>query len=96
MMVQAERQHNLPGQIALDELPTAGRIYSRPARQVALASEEVAATGDKQEDSSDSVQVGSDGLTPNLFENFRDIPEESFTPPQEPVEPENPTSLYVK
>lgn len=30
MLVQAERQHNLPGRIAIDALPQAGRVYQRP------------------------------------------------------------------
>jgi len=30
MLVQAERQHNLPGQIGIDMLPEAGRVYYRP------------------------------------------------------------------
>ncbi len=37
MLVQAERQHNLPGKIAIDALPQAGRVYYRQVEDGAQA-----------------------------------------------------------
>jgi len=78
MLVQAERQHNLPGQIAIDELPAPGRVYERPAatgpRPKSLSSEAVLP----------SVTVGSQGLLPNLFDEkppeVEAIPEDAKIP----------------
>lgn len=90
MLVQAEKQRNLPGQIAIDALPKPGRIYERPAFPGADATG--AETGE-----TDSVQVGGHSLSPNLFEEHPgdnpDIPTE-FT--DLPDEEGNPTNLYLK
>lgn len=61
MLVQAKRQHNLPGEIAVDELPRPGRQYKRPVDEYALGDSSSAS------ETSESVQVGGEGLTPNLF-----------------------------
>ncbi len=53
MLVQAEHQHNLPGPIAIDALPQAGRRYTRPtADQLARRN---------------SDRVGHQNMTPNMF-----------------------------
>ncbi len=53
MLVQAENQHNLPGPIAIDALPQAGRRYVRPT--------------DDQLARRKSDRVGHPNLTPNMF-----------------------------
>lgn len=52
MLVQAQRQHNLPGHIAIDALPQAGRIYQRPQAGTERAS---------------AARVGNQNYAPNLF-----------------------------
>ncbi|WP_437224322.1 flagellar basal body P-ring protein FlgI [Planctomicrobium sp. SH661] len=72
MLVQAERQRNLPGGIAIDQLPEPGRVYERPASQGPTpesASSEVLTP---------SVTVGSQGLLPNLFDEKP--PEAEYVP----------------
>lgn len=54
MLVEAERQHNLPGQLALDSLPTGGRFYERPKTSNGPISVPKA-------------RIGKPGLAPNLF-----------------------------
>jgi len=69
MLVQADHQHNLPGQIAIDELPAPGRVYERPASQ---------GPAPKSLDTgmlSSEVTVGSQGLLPNLFDERPPEPE---------------------
>jgi hypothetical protein len=51
MLVQADRQSNLPGRLEIDAMPQAGRIYHRVAR-----------TGDKE-----NVRVGDPAQVPNMF-----------------------------
>lgn len=58
MLVQAEKQHNLEGEIAIDELPKPGRVYHRKPEDF----------GSSAENGSKSVPIGNDGLMPNLFD----------------------------
>ncbi|HWL11187.1 MAG TPA: flagellar basal body P-ring protein FlgI [Planctomicrobium sp.] len=62
MLVQAERQHNLPGQLAIDTLPAPGRVYERPRSSQPIP-ESV-----KLKSIPDGVTVGGEGLAPNLFD----------------------------
>lgn len=107
MLIQAKNQHNLPGEIAIDELPRPGRTYRRP-----LASG--ASSSSSGTPAADSVQIGGSGLTPNLFEvdpvdrplvpaedreaELKEL--ESQTKDSAPAAgsspDENPTSLYVE
>lgn len=78
MLVQAEHQHNLPGSIAIDALPQAGRRYYRP--------------NPNQLAGRDSDRVGHRNMTPNMFpqtnEEDADIPTEDELPSQQlDVEP---------
>ena len=57
MLIQAEQQHNLAGRIAIDEMPRPGRMYERPAEDLAQAKQAMK-----------SVHVGSNGLVPNIFD----------------------------
>lgn len=56
MLVQAERQHNLPGQIGIDMLPEAGRVYQRPADE---------SNGNKT--ARRSKKIGNANMAPNQF-----------------------------
>ncbi|MEW4530353.1 flagellar basal body P-ring protein FlgI [Maioricimonas sp. JC845] len=56
MLVQAEKQHNLPGKIGIDALPPAGRTFIRRRG------------GDESEAGGEETQVGDQALAPNLFE----------------------------
>ena len=56
MLIQAERQHNLPGRLGIDKLPEAGRYYNRAG--IALA---------KEEKKSKRSKIGRVNLSPNLF-----------------------------
>ena len=55
MFLQANRQHNLPGQFAIDALPQTGRIYYRPGNTAANLA------------STKNVRIGHFGQQPNLF-----------------------------
>jgi hypothetical protein len=69
MLVQAERQHNLPGRIAVDALPQAGRVMTRLETSSAGGS------------SSTAGRVGNPHFTPNLYsttEESEDRDEEDF------------------
>jgi hypothetical protein len=57
MLVQAERQRNLPGRLELDALPAAGRVYVRPDADV----------GTGPAGSPRRTRVGHRNQTPNLF-----------------------------
>lgn len=72
MLVQAERQHNLPGHIAIDELPEPGRVYERPTAQ------RPAPVSAESNVMTPSVTVGSQGLLPNLFDEKP--PETEYVP----------------
>ncbi len=61
MLMQAERQHNLPGQIAIDALPQAGRIYYREAE------------GDLH--TTAPTHVGNRNLSPGLFSATEEDPD---------------------
>ncbi|QDT39804.1 flagellar basal body P-ring protein FlgI [Stratiformator vulcanicus] len=54
LLAQADRQGNLPGAIAVDELPKAGRLYYRSGGGEFIG-------GPRQ------TRVGSEGTSPNLF-----------------------------
>jgi hypothetical protein len=65
MLIQAEHQHNLPGTIAIDALPQAGRIYYRPP--------------DDQLAGATSARIGHQNMSPNLFPQLdenEEIPKE--------------------
>ncbi|WP_437185930.1 flagellar basal body P-ring protein FlgI [Planctomicrobium sp. SH668] len=86
MLIQAERQRNLPGQIAIDRLPESGRIYDRP---------KAGSTTSEPKDegvSPSGVAVGSEGLLPNLFD---EQPPENMVIKEQvkpvPSKPEKPT-----
>jgi hypothetical protein len=57
LLVQAERQQNLPGQIGIDMLPEAGRYYQRPS--------DPSAAGDVQPGR--KKKIGRSAMTPNPF-----------------------------
>jgi Flagellar basal-body P-ring protein len=87
MLVQAERQHNLPGKIAIDELPQPGRVYERPS-----------VSGPKPESMEENVAapnvtVGGQGLLPNLFDGR---PPESEPGPIENAVPKKPQKALLR
>lgn len=59
MLVQAEKQHNLPGEIAIDKLPKPGRIYHRKPEDF---------DGTQGSGTPTPVPIGNDGIMPNLFD----------------------------
>ncbi len=70
MLIQAERQHNLPGKIAIDALPQAGRQYYRP--------------DGGQTSGSRSTRVGHENLSPDIFpQTDEDVSEEEETETRE-------------
>ncbi len=71
MLVQADEQHNLPGEIAIDKLPKPGRVYQRTPEDV----------GELSSGKPGKVPVGNDGLMPNLFE---EQPNKSILPSSQP------------
>lgn len=85
MLVQAERQRNLPGGIAIDELPAPGRVYERPTARGPTPK------SFKEEAPAAQTTVGSQGLLPNLFD---ESPPDSNAPQKEasiPATPKNAT-----
>jgi hypothetical protein len=56
LLVDADRQHNLPGQIGIDELPRAGRTFQRPGSGLTSATPVSGAV------------PGHEGPPPNLFD----------------------------
>jgi hypothetical protein len=54
MLVQANKQQNLPGELGMDALPRAGRFYTRPSTEGALPD-------------SKKSRVGRENLSPNMF-----------------------------
>ena len=56
MLIQAEKQHNLLGKIGIDELPQAGRVYTRTAADLG------------ESDGSKESKIGSETFAPNLFD----------------------------
>jgi len=69
MLVQAERQSNLPGRLEIDALPQSGRIYYRMAS---------AASGEANP-AREKVKVGTPESAPNMFP-----PEKSLEKPRGP------------
>lgn len=59
MLVQAEEQHNLPGEIAIDRLPKPGRVYQRKPEDF---------NGAPSDQPNMPTPIGNDGLMPNLFD----------------------------
>ncbi len=55
MLIEADRQGNLVGKLAIDELPRAGRVYVRP-------------NTDGRQDHPAESQIGGAGDVPNLFD----------------------------
>jgi hypothetical protein len=77
MLVQAEKQKNLPGRLELDALPAAGRVYQRPESDVSNAS----GTGGRR------TRVGHRNQTPNLFgAPPEDVESERSEPPAREIE----------
>lgn len=58
LLIQADKQHNLSGTLAIDSLPQAGRMYLRPK------SDEVA--------TEKKARIGREQSLPNLFDSLRD------------------------
>jgi hypothetical protein len=52
MLAQADRQHNIPGELELDSVPQSGRVYYRPADS----------TGERRR-----TRIGNPNQTPNIF-----------------------------
>ncbi len=77
MLIQAENQHNLPGDIAIDKLPKPGRVYHRKP-------EDLGSGGG----SASPVPIGSDGLMPNLFSEQHNKPIIPGTSPEPSSAPE--------
>lgn len=59
MLLQADKQNNLPGRFEIDSLPRPGRMYVRPADPLA-------------EDSPGKTAIGRESSTPNLFDYRKD------------------------
>ncbi len=87
MLVQAENQRNLPGLLAIDTLPTPGRVYERPR----MAREAPESASGKS--ISSGVTVGGEGIAPNLFNEKP--PQDAIDNPQfqnaVPATPKKPT-----
>ncbi|SFI82625.1 flagellar basal body P-ring protein FlgI [Planctomicrobium piriforme] len=84
MLVQAERQHNLQGHLAIDELPQPGRVYERPRGGQSIP-ESV-----KIKSVSEGVTVGSEGVSPNLFNEKPPQDIQSDPEPSVPAAPKKP------
>ena len=69
MLIQAERQLNLPGQIGIDMLPEAGRVYNRPANE-----------NDGQKSRSSKKKMGRSNLAPNQFTKMNTDEKETVKP----------------
>ncbi len=66
MLVQAERLHNLPGQIGIDMLPEAGRVYYRP--------------GDGSKAKRKGKKIGSKNMAPNQYTKFKEDDKDTLKP----------------
>lgn len=74
MLVQADKQHNLPGSLQIDELPEAGRVYVRKEDR----------PQQKQQSEADSqTRVGHRRMTPNLFDHGGDPDEDGESDEEE-------------
>jgi hypothetical protein len=71
MLTEAERQHNLPGVIGIDELPRPGRVYYRQQPQVAEGGQDA------------PLPVESGDLAPNLFVDEMEEPADVQAAPQD-------------
>ncbi|MCA8983295.1 MAG: flagellar basal body P-ring protein FlgI [Planctomycetaceae bacterium] len=74
LLVQAERQQNLPGQIGIDKLPEAGRYYERPAREL--------------DQKPTKKRIGRENLAPNHYTKGGGSEEEELKPLLAPTLPE--------
>jgi hypothetical protein len=79
MLIEADRQGNLPGRLAIDELPRAGRVYVRP--QAA-----------ENRDHASESQIGGSGDVPNLFD-ASDHTQGAVEGPIDPDEPPEAANL---
>ncbi len=69
MLVQAERQRNLPGQIGIDMLPEAGRVYYRPG------------TDSKGKSSTrKGKKIGRKNMAPNQYMKIKEDDNEALKP----------------
>lgn len=84
MLLQAERQHNLPGLIAIDELPAGGRTYLRPETGLAV-----------NPGAGDEVQVGNELNAPDIFEEKVLVAPETAPQNSLPANP-NEEDLHLK
>lgn len=57
MLIQADTQHNLPGQLGIDSIPQAGRLYLRPQSEDAPGSQK--------------ARIGREQNMPNLFDSLQ-------------------------
>lgn len=73
MLIQAQRQHNLSGEIAIDKLPRPGRVYQRKPEDFG-----------QETNSPGNVPIGNDGLMPNLFD---ELPNKTILPTAPPALP---------
>jgi len=64
LLIEADKQHNLAGTIAIDALPQAGRIYIRPDQEFA-------------DGFRSKTKVGNVVRTPNLFDASAEVTQES-------------------
>ncbi len=69
MLVQAERLHNLPGQIGIDMLPEAGRVYYRPGSD-----------SDGKGSSRKGKKVGRKNMAPNQYRKIKEDSKEALQP----------------
>ncbi len=74
MLVQAERQLNLPGPIGIDMLPEAGRYYQRPDKPDGNTPHQANSNGKK-------TKVGRSNMTPNPYTKISEENEEEATKP---------------
>jgi hypothetical protein len=58
MLVQADRQSNLPGRLEIDAMPQAGRIYHRVGRP---------GSNDTGSNDKENVRIGDPAAVPNMF-----------------------------
>lgn len=65
MLVQAEHQHNLPGHIAIDQMPASGRMYERPL-------EDDLATSAGKKNQARKARIGNSSYAPNMFGSLVD------------------------
>ena len=69
MLVQAERQRNLPGQIGIDMLPEAGRVYIRPGGD-----------SDGKRSAGRAKKIGNKNMVPNQYRKIEEDDKEALKP----------------